>query len=464
VDEGRPPGEDEFTKTYPAKEPAMPLSFLPALLSTCLRGMDGCLHARSRVRVSLLCLGILLAGGRRTVTSWFRAAGITAEFRAAYNTVWACGRRADWMAVPVLRTVETIAPAGRLRLALDDTPTRRWGPEIEGAGLHHNPNPGPAGERFLYGHVWVCLAALARHPERGTVALPLLSEVYVRRKDVEAMAPDHRVEFRTKLEMAGELLRWVQAWRDDGRYGSVALACDGGYAKRPFLLEAKRIGVVVFSRLPRNAALYDLPQTPPPGRRGRKPIYGKNRISLVERAEDEGGWQRVECTQYGERVTKTVKTFQATWRSAGGAIRVVIVKEEDCWIPYFSIDPDAAGREVLEMMADRGSLECTFKDVKEVWGAEQQQVRNLEANKGCFELNGWMYSQVEAWAWDKEEEELVDRSASPWDGRPRRPSHADKRKALQREVLRNKFRLTLAETLDAEKIEEVIESLLDMAL
>jgi DDE superfamily endonuclease len=51
----------------------MPLSFLPALLSTCLERMDGCLHARSRVRVSLLCFGILLAGGRRTVTSWVAA-------------------------------------------------------------------------------------------------------------------------------------------------------------------------------------------------------------------------------------------------------------------------------------------------------------------------------------------------------------------------------------------------------
>ena len=127
----------------------MPFSSLPALLSTCLVGMDNCLPARCSVRVPLLYFGILLAGGRRTVTSWFRAAGITTEFRAAYNTVGACGRRADGMAVPVLRAVETIIPPGRLRLALDDTPTRRWGPQIEGAGLHHNPNPGPAGEPFL---------------------------------------------------------------------------------------------------------------------------------------------------------------------------------------------------------------------------------------------------------------------------------------------------------------------------
>ncbi len=442
----------------------MSLSFLPALLSTGLQCMDGCLHPRRTARVSLLRLGILLAGGRRTVSTWSRAAGITVAFRAAYDTVWSCGRRADWLAVPVLRTVETILPPGRLRLALDDTPTRRWGPEIEGAGLHHDPDPGPAGEPFLYGHVWVCLAALARHPERGTVALPLLSELHVRRKDVDAMAADHRVEFRTKREMAGELLAWVRAWRDGGRYDSVALACDGGYAKRPFLLEAKRLGVVVFSRLPKNAAPCDLPQTPPPGRRGRKPIYGKDRTSLEELAADEGGWQRVECTRYGGRVTETVKTFQATWRPAGGAIRGVIVKEEHGWIPYSSTDPDATPSEVPEMVADRGSTGCTFEDVKEVWGAEQQQVRNLEANKGCFDPDGWMYGQTEAWAWDRPDEEVVDRSASPWDGKPRRPSHADKRKASQREVLRNKFRLALAEPLDAAKIEELIESLLDMAL
>ena len=90
----------------------MPLSSLPAPPSTCLERMDGCLHARCRVRVSLLRLGILLAGGRRTVTSWFRAPGITHEFRAAYDTVWACGRRADRMAVPALRAVETSRPAG----------------------------------------------------------------------------------------------------------------------------------------------------------------------------------------------------------------------------------------------------------------------------------------------------------------------------------------------------------------
>ena len=38
------------------------------------------------------------------------------------------------------------------------------------------------------------------------------------------------------------------------------------------------------------------------------------------------------CVQYGERVDKTIKTFEATWRPAGGRIRVVIVWEDEAAI------------------------------------------------------------------------------------------------------------------------------------
>ena len=57
------------------------------------------------------------------------------------------------------------------------------------------------------------------------------------------------------------------------------------------------------------------------------PKYGKNRISLAKRAGQTRGWEQVECVQYGEAVTKTIKTFLATYRPAGGMIRVVIVKD-----------------------------------------------------------------------------------------------------------------------------------------
>ena len=60
-------------------------------------------------------------------------------------------------------------------IAIDDTPTKRCGPRVEGAGIHHNPTPGPADQKFLYGHVWVTLSWVVRHTLWGTIGLPLLA-------------------------------------------------------------------------------------------------------------------------------------------------------------------------------------------------------------------------------------------------------------------------------------------------
>jgi len=98
-----------------------------------------------------------------------------------------------------------------------------------------------------------------------------------------------------------------------------------------------------------------------------------------------------------------------------------------------------------------------------VWGAGQQQVRNVHSSVGCFNLCLWLYSLAEAWAWGRPEQDLVDRSASPWDNKPRRPSHADKRKALQREVLRGEIREALCGRPTKRKIRALGRLLLELA-
>jgi hypothetical protein len=440
----------------------MSLSSLPALLATCFFQLAHWLDRRSGRRLPALLLGILLARGRRTVTSWFRGGGITVEFRRGYAIVRACGQRSDRLAISALQMVEPLLDGQRLRVAIDDTPTPRWGPCVEGAGIHHNPNPGPAGEQFVYGHVWVMLAALAKHPQWGTRALPLQSQLYIRQKDIEQMRADRRPPFRTKLAQAAEQLHWLKIWAAP-RFTSIWAVTDGAYAKRPVLRAARQEGIVLISRLAKNAALWSLPRPKPKSRPGRQATYGKKRIDLAKRAGQKRGWQEVQCVQYGKEKVKTIKTFLATWKPAGGMIRVVLVQEEDEWRAYFSMDPEATAEEILEAVADRGAIEATIKDVKEVWGAGQQQVRNLDTNVGCFNLNCWMYSLVEAWAWEKAADELVDREESPWDDAERRPSHADRRKALQREILREEIEAALRGRPSKEEIRNLAERLLQMA-
>src|SRR5215469_14893051 len=445
----------------------MPLSQLPDLLSAWLTDITAALDRRSAPRLLLLFVGALFAKGRRTVTSWFRPAGISTDFRRGYAALWAAGRRADALSYrllcAVLKPLMRRAGQGPLRFAIDDTPTARYGPKVQGAGIHHNPTPGPAGEKFVYGHIWVTLAWLVRHPAWDTLALPLRALLYVRAKDIAKLTKHSPWSFRTKLELAAELARWLKLWLSNlGK--EMWLVVDGAYAKRPFLKPATALGLVVYSRLRKDAHLLSLPPSKRRrGQRGPLPTYGKERIDLAKRAAQKRGWQQVACVQYGERVVKTIKTFEATWRPAGGRIRVVIVWEDDGWLAYFCTEPSMTVVAILEAMADRGAIEQLFKHVKEVWGAGQQQVRNVYASIGAFTVNLVLYSVVEVWAWARDEEALVDRSRCPWDTEERRPSHADKRKALQRLILREEIRAAAGGLVESEAFSDWAVRLLDLA-
>ena len=81
--------------------------------------------------------------------------------------------------------------------------------------------------------------------------------------------------------------------------------------------------------------------------------------------------------------------------------------------------------------------------MQQVVGAGQQQVRFIWANVGAFHVCLWTFTMTEAWAWGRNEEELVDRSTSPWDSPLRRPSHADKRRAWRRALLGEELRAVL---------------------
>src|ERR1700733_12341118 len=259
------------------------------------------LDCRSAPRLARLFLGAVLARGRRTVTTWIRAAKLSARFQSCYIAVAAAGRKADIIARRLL--IEVVRPllggAERLTFALDDTPTERYGPHVQGAGVHHNPTPGPAGSAYVYGHVFVVLGLLVTHQAWGVIALPLLARLYVRKKDLPKIDPKHRPEFRTKLELAVELLRWAKKWL--GLLGKpLWVVADGAYAKANFLKPAMALGMTVVSRLRKDAALRTVPSPPRKGQRGRPRIYGAQCIDLAKRAAQTRGWSTGVFEMYGK--------------------------------------------------------------------------------------------------------------------------------------------------------------------
>lgn len=428
--------------------------------------LEAGLHARNRWRLGVVLMGMLFAQRRRTVTTWLRAAGIGQDFQDYYYFLSALGRKSKSVATQLLLLLLRVLPlSDSLLLVIDDSPTKRYGPKVEGADIHHNPTPGPADQTYLYGHIWVTLSLALRHPHWGALALPLRAMLYVRAQTLAKIPACRRWRFRTKLVLAAELVEWAAALlKQAGK--SVQVVVDGGYTKRPFLQPVTRAGVVVVARLRKDAALRDLPSPPKKGkkrRRGRPRIYGRNRISLAKRAGQRRGWRTVECILYNKPTTKTYKTFLATYPPAGGRIRVVLVQELHGWLAFFSTDPNATVREILETFADRATIEQDFHDIKEVWGAGQQQVRNIWTNVAVYHLNLWMHTLVELWAWGRSHSQLCDRSDSPWDDVQRRPSHADRRKALCRWVLQAELSAISRVTPLPAKIRDLIRGLIRLA-
>ena len=410
---------------------------LLAQWSPWVAAMAAPLHRRLAWRLPIVVAGILLASGRRTITGWCRGAEVTTGVRSYYYFLDVVGRKTKPIAAQLLQIIAREIPTQDRRLfAIDDTPTKRYGPKVQGAGVHHNPTPGPAGSNFLYGHCWVTLSQVLKHDHFGTIGLPLLGQLYVRKKDVPGLPAEAKIAFRTKLQMAAEMLTTLGSELPQSAQRPWAVV-DGAYAKREFLRPAMQAGFTVVARLRKDAALFDLPPVMPPGTkrgRGRPPIYGKNSLSLAKRAGQKRGWAEVITrTTTGRPVVERFKTFLATWAPAGGVIRVVILKaQDDSWRAFLCSDPQASVEAIVQAVHDRWAIEQNYHDLKEVERIEQVQLRRVWSNVGAMNLSLWVHTLIEVWGWKQEAATLMDRRKSPWDDPSRRPSHADRRGALRR--------------------------------
>lgn len=451
-------------KTGQAKIP------LTGVMKEAVLALQAVMDRRIAFRLAIIVAGMLLADGRRTASAWFAAGGVQDDWDRFYACLIHVGRLSARLATAVLGLVlQKLVPGvnERILVGLDDSPTARYGRHVEGAGVHHNPTPGPADGEWLYGHSWVSLAWLATHPLWGVIALPLWSRMYVRQVDVPKLVAKHGSwKFRTKHELGVALMTWfMRTIHALGIKVAVWVVVDGAYAARSFLIAILAMNVDVVSRLRKDACLYDLPAPPVRQRCGRRPIYGSQRICLAKRAGHRHGWQDITYLCRGVQVTRQYKTFLATSKLVGGQIRVVLVRFDDGgWAPYFCTDTSADVRDILEAVAARWAIEEHFHEVKEVCGAGQQQVRNVWSNIGCWNLNAWVYTLVELCCWDQDRSELIDRSNRPWDNLQRRPSHADRRRKIAREMLRAPIHAALPPMLNNPQFCMVLEQLITLAV
>jgi hypothetical protein len=369
----------------------------------------------------------------------------------------------EMLNIILTQLADVIATASSIRIVLDDTPTKRYGRKIEGAGYHYNPIPGKTNATKCYGHRWVVAALVVTHPLFGEVSFPIDAALYLRQKEIAKLEAKYNRKFKKKTELVVEIVkRLVSKFKEFEK--TIEIIIDGGYARETVLVPLGKLdNVITITRLRRDAAVFDLPPQPT-GQRGRPRVKG-GQIDLKSMVESEEDWEMIECQLYGQMQTKRVKSFVAVSKlTKWKPVRVVIIKEDEgTWVPLMCTDISRTATEIWESYGVRFGIEEMFKDLKEIWGWGKQEVRLLERNEAATAMNLSLFSMTELATWDRSQAELVDRSCSPWDDKDRRPSHSDRRNFLRREIMANELNAVMDWNFTPSKIDSLLERLMQFA-
>jgi hypothetical protein len=288
-----------------------------------------------------------------------------------------------------------LAPAGVIRLIVDDTLGRHTGKRIAGASMHRDPLLS-TGQRpfFHWGHVWVVLA-LEVSLFGKSWALPVLFRLHRSEKRCTA----ENKPYRKLTEQARELVDLLAKRYPERHF---ELLGDAAYTNATLIKQRER-NVTVIGRGRLDAALY---QPPPPrrsGQKGRPRVRGERLASpLVQAARADAPWQQLTVTVYGRTVTLRVLVIDALWYVVAGSelIRSVVVRDfpghekDDVFI---STDPALSAEHIIESFAKRWSLEVTFHEAKGKLGFEDPQNRSERAVERSAPLSLISYSLTLLW-------------------------------------------------------------------
>ncbi len=339
---------------------------VPPSLLIVLQVLRPCFTAPSFATFSALAAGALSAGGPRTVTGMWQAAGLAEQahwsraHRFFSRAVWSL----DQVGLALARAVASrfVPDGAAVTVAVDDTLFHRYGRRVYGAKYQHDGSARGRdgigrGNCFVIAGIVATVPFLARQ-----VCLPVLFRLHIpktsasKTEQARAMAGllARALPGRT-VHVVGDALYRGPAWRG---------------------LPAR---VTFTTRLAANAVLYG-PEPPRTGKRGH-PAWKGERLGTAAEMAAAVRWRRTRVTRYG--VTEDVDLAVVTclwWGSLHRTpIRVVLVRDLDegcpCTLALATTDLAATGEQIVARYASRWSIEQSIKDGKNLLGAGDAQNR-----------------------------------------------------------------------------------------
>jgi SRSO17 transposase len=318
---------------------------------------------------------ILLTGWvyarRRTVTGLIMAAqAVGVKHHSVFHRLFA---RARWSRDALgLAVFSLIVPwtGETVMLALDDTLARKRGRKVFGAGMHHDPLLSSRKTAIVnFGHSWVVLGVLVRLPfcAQRWFCLPILFRLYLNKKG----AAKHRRRYRSRPELAVEMLRVLCATHRQRRFHAVADSAYGGQS----VLCRLPVNCELTSRLALNARLYEPAPVRTPGTRGRTRKRGPRLPSPGQMLERRCHRRTLALYARHERAriaTTTARVYAAP-EQALAVVAIEPLRGGRGRQAFYSTIHEATAEQVLAWYAARWAIEVSFHEAKQHLGFEQPQ-------------------------------------------------------------------------------------------
>jgi SRSO17 transposase len=345
--------------------------------------------------------------------------------------------------------VTTLAPGAETFWAVDDTLCRKRGLTLYGAGMHYDPLISSRAKPLVsWGHDWVVLCLILVHPfwaPTKVFALPVAVRLYrnhqglTKGKKGKAKATKPKPNHRTRPELALELIVLVAGWFSDDE---IVITGDSAYGGRSILKHLPP-NVHLISHVHPKGALYE--PAPPRSAKGKGAPRkkGKRLPGMAEWAEDpKAPWKTLAFDQFGLHATLAVKTMQALYYKAGDdrLLSIVLVRDLEGGRPdqmFYCTKLDWDVRQILTAYSYRWSIECTFRDSKQLLGLEDPANRLARAVERTAPIALLLYSLVVVW-FHQTGHAAARFPKRPWYPKKREPSFADMLTTLRRVSLEEK--------------------------
>lgn len=398
---------------------------------------------------------------RRTVTRMILAAGSSADKH--YSSYHRLLSRARWSLDAVgLVVFDLIQPflEDVAMLGIDDTLARKRGMKMFGCGMHHDPLLSSRSKTITnWGHSWVVLGVIVELPFRKGhyFCLPILFRLYLNKKK----AAKHRRVYRTRPELAVEMLAMLCKHRESRRFHVVA---DSAYGGKSVLCKLPT-NCDLTSRLVKDARLYDAPAAPNPGQRGRPRKRGNRLPTPIEMLA--GRCCRVSLIIYGRTEKARVAHCEARMHAAPNRPLRIVATEALAGgrgqEAFYSTCHDASAEEVITWYAQRWSIEVAFHDSKQHLGFEEPQGWSRKAVERTAPLAMLLYSLIVLW-FAREGHRFYQPLKCPWYTTKAEPSFADMLATLRRQSVRQKVLSLALRGPGSRKIKQLLENTVALAV